>query len=116
MAARVLATPAKTGTLITIPDLAEVARRTGIPLATRGTREWIIEEMLRTAYDYGVLDRVCEELMKLIERRASRLKSLVGDDEFSELFDWVTRGVEEAQRVLRLLADVYRESKTSSTS
>ncbi len=110
MAARTLATPAKVGTLITIPDLVEVARRNNIPIAVRGTREWIIEELLKTAYDYGVLDKVCGDLIELVERRYRKLTELTRDlPDSGELYRWVRDGLSNVKRILGTLVDAYRE-------
>ncbi len=116
MAARTLSKPYKTGTLISIPDLMDIARRNNIPIPLRGTREEIIEELLKVAYDYGVLENVCKDIIELVDKRYRKLSVLVkGLPEAYELYNWVEKGVKNTRRILGLILESLEESKKTRT-
>lgn len=61
--ARRLARPARAGVYISIPDMVRVAGEIDVPLPVRQDREWVAEELLKAALDYGKLEEVCDALI-----------------------------------------------------
>jgi hypothetical protein len=101
---RTLTSPAKTGTLITIPDLRRIASRLDLPITIRNDRAWILEELMRIAIDYGKLPELVEELKTLIRVRAERLEELALEYPASRKL--VEEHIESSRRALALLEDL----------
>lgn len=74
--ARRLARPARAGVYISIPDMVRVAGEIDVPLPVRQDREWVAEELLKAALDYGKLEEVCDALISLIRERIAEAEEL----------------------------------------
>lgn len=75
--ARRLARPAKAGVYVSIPDLVGIAGRLDVPLPVRQDREWVAEELLKAAHDYGKLRDACREIIELIRKRVTEVEELI---------------------------------------
>ncbi|MDM7275848.1 MAG: hypothetical protein P3X22_007045 [Thermoprotei archaeon] len=73
--ARTMATPYKTGVYISIVDLIEIAKKTQLPVTIKESREWVLEELLKTAVDYDKMENVIEELKTMIESKINEFKN-----------------------------------------
>ncbi len=102
--AKRLAIPAKAGVYISVPDLRVIASKLDLPLTVREDRRWVIEELLKTAYDYEKLDVLCDELKRLILNRLEKLESIAAMYPASmKLLDDPRRSAEETiERIERL--------------
>ncbi len=74
--ARRLARPARAGVYISIPDMVRVAGEIDVPLPVRQDREWVAEELLKAALDYGKLREACDALISLVKERIAEAEEL----------------------------------------
>jgi len=103
-AARALSTPARSGTMVTIVDIRRVASELGLPVTLKGDRAWILEELMRTAVDYGKLPELVESLKKLVRTRARRLEELARS--YPSGVELVEDYIEASRRLESMLDDL----------
>lgn len=112
--ARRLARPARAGVYISIPDMVRIAKAIDVPLPVRQDREWVVEELLKAALDYGRLGEACQAFIDLIRERMFEAEALVKTYGAAELLEPYQRAasktIEELER-LRERAKHGREAK-----
>ena len=107
--ARILATPYRAGTFVTITDVRNIALKLDIPVAVKEDRRRVIEEFLLAAVDYGRLPEALAMLRGVVESRKARLEGLVEEypgsrglvEEYIEASVNAIRAIEEAEEVYR---------------
>jgi hypothetical protein len=110
-----LSTPYKTGVYISIPDLVAVARSVGIPVVIRDTREWMVEELLKIAVDYGKLVDVVDKLKELIEDKRSQLEELLklyplAKPLYTDLIENTRSTLEKLEELKRVYVKYYSQT------
>ncbi len=107
--ARILATPYRAGTFITLVDVRNIAVKLDIPVAVKEDRRRVIEEFLLAAVDYGKLSEALAMMKELVESRRARLEGLADEypgsrslvEEYIEASVNAVRAIEEAEEVYR---------------
>ena len=110
-----LSTPYKTGVYISIPDLVAVARGVDIPVVIRDTREWMVEELLKIAVDYGKLVDVVDKLKELIEDKRSQLEELLklyplAKPLYTDLIENTRSTLEKLEELKRVYVKYYSQT------
>ncbi len=110
-----LSTPYKTGVYISILDLVAVARSVGIPVVIRDTREWMVEELLKIAVDYGKLVDVVDKLKELIEDKRSQLEELLklyplAKPLYTDLIENTRSTLEKLEELKRVYVKYYSQT------
>jgi hypothetical protein len=110
-----LSTPYKTGVYISIPDLVAVARSVDIPVVIRDTREWMVEELLKIAVDYGKLVDVVDKLKELIEDKRSQLEELLklyplAKPLYTDLIENTRSTLEKLEELKRVYVKYYSQT------
>lgn len=110
--ARRLARPAKAGVYISIPDLVKIAGAIDVPLPVRQDREWVAEELLKAALDYGRLDAACQALINLIRERIAEVEALAKTyTGAAELLESYLEAANETVEELEKLREKFKQSK-----
>lgn len=112
---RHLASPYKAGVYISIPDLVSIARSLDLPVVVRDTREWMVEELLKIAFDYGKLGDIVDKLVELIKIKASTLQELLNmypqaRPLYKEYFDNIAKTIEKLDELKRVYIKYYAGS------
>lgn len=107
-AARRLSRPARAGVYVSIPDMVKIAGAAGIPLAVRQDREWVAEELLKSALDYGKLDEVVQALIDLLRERIREARELAEEYDAVELVEPYWNAVEETVGELERLRELAK--------
>jgi TorA maturation chaperone TorD len=76
--AQALVTPVRSGVYLARRDLAALARRSDLPQGF-GSRQDVLERLLRVAAEYRVLPRVLDELRRLLEARDDAYAGLAAE-------------------------------------
>lgn len=111
--ARHLSNPYKTGVYISIPDLVLVARSLDLPIVVRDTREWMIEELMKIAIDYGKLKELVDSLEMLIRGKRRDLEKLLeqyplAKPLYEEYFDNINKTLEKLEELKKIYVKYYK--------
>lgn len=115
--ARTMATPYKTGVYISIVDLIEIAKKTQLPVTIKESREWVLEELLKTAVDYDKMENVIEELKTMIESKINEFKKLLENypqaaNLYTEYFENANRALDKLRELKEIYIKYYKRSVT----
>jgi len=106
--ARHMATPAKTGFFISVPQILSIAERLGIAAMPRNDRQWFFEEVLKTAFDADKLREFLDELDALAAAHIEALKGLASQyPKAGELWKWSIESAEAFRSKVREVARLY---------
>jgi len=111
--ARHLESPCRAGVYISIPDLVAVARSLDLPIVVKDTREWMIEELFKTALlTINKVEELVDKLIELIRSKDSSLGKLLEQYPLAESFyreyrDNARKTIEKLEELKRIYVTYY---------
>ncbi|WP_237179419.1 hypothetical protein [Pyrobaculum ferrireducens] len=108
--ARTMATPAKVGFFISVPQVLEIAEKLGVAAVPRNERQWFFEEVLKTAFDGDKLEEFLQELLTMVERHVKEVEALTSTyPGMYKMLSWSLERARDFRRRVEEVLAMYRK-------
>ncbi len=108
--ARTMATPAKVGFFISVPQVLEIAEKLGVAAVPRNERQWFFEEVLKTAFDGDKLEEFLKELLAVVERHVKEVEALTSTYPGTyKMLSWSLERARDFRRRVEEVLAMYRK-------